>query len=104
LQYFELVDLIDYTDNCGVDRIRYKRDYNHPTFTGGDDADWVEIVGKDFTSPTPINFYQGITYLWFELADGTPASVAAGNTRNTTQMMVFTVTVLPKPTPASGIE
>lgn len=104
LQYFELVENIDYTDNCEVTRIRYKRDYNHPTFTGGDDADWVEIVGKDFTSPTPIEFYQGITYLWFELADGTPASVANGNTRNTTQMMVFTVTVLPKPTPASGIE
>jgi hypothetical protein len=73
---------------------------------GGDDLTPQDIPGMDFNPAVPImlDFYQGTTYLSFELADGSDALEASGFPRNKTEMMVFTITVLPKPAPGSGIE
>jgi hypothetical protein len=96
-------EFMGYTDNCGVTRIRYKRE--HTTWSGDNDATFVEITDMIFDPNVYLRFFEGETVLSFELADGSEAHVALGLPRNTSEKDIFVVTVLPKPTiDLNGIE
>ena len=96
-------EFMGYTDNCGVTRIRYKRE--HTTWSGDNDATFVEITDMIFDPNVYLRFFEGETVLSFELADGSEAHVALGLPRNTSEKDIFVVTVLPKPTiDPNGIE
>ena len=100
----------DYSDNCGVTRLRYKLEhetYTPPIGTPGYGSDWLEIAGTvsghsytfTFDPTTMLTFYEGITTITLEAADG---SDALG--RRTAEKAVFKVTVSPKPTPKTNVQ
>jgi hypothetical protein len=97
-----------YTDNCGVYRISYKRDYQPVTYSGGDDAAWQLVDERnDLSEPlvfpaTLVRFFEGKTTVYFQLTDGDPDVVTLETEKNSTEQPIFVVTVLPKPKPGDG--
>jgi hypothetical protein len=102
--YTDEVSLSDFAftpdDNCGVTRIRYKRDFAG-AYAPADDADWIDVTGMIFDPTVKIKFYEGITTVRFQITDGDGA--LPENERNSFEQNIFIVTVLPKPAPGGGV-
>lgn len=105
--------LNNYSDNCGVTRIRYRIHHTppaaYPGFTGGN-TNWVEIIDADPMTELidfpedNLTMYEGINTIEFELADGSDELEDAGFSRNTVVQTIYVVTILPKPVPGSSID
>jgi len=99
----------DYADNCGVTKIRYMLE--HSTYNPPGYNDWHEVPSTEFppkvftfnfNPATFLTFYEGITTVTFEIWDGSDSMDDAD--RNKTIKPIYTISVLPKPNPGSGIE
>ncbi|MDA3881063.1 MAG: discoidin domain-containing protein [Prolixibacteraceae bacterium] len=110
------LDPADYTDNCDVVHARFKLKYlwdgdmssgnlgytnndydtfGYPAFDADDPATWeINLDPTVDSNGDFIEYYDGTTEVYFELTD---------KSGNPTEQLVYTVIVLPKPTPG-GIE
>ncbi|MGF7140915.1 LamG-like jellyroll fold domain-containing protein [Roseimarinus sediminis] len=104
----------DFTDNCDVVHARFKLKYlwdgdmaagnisytnndydtfGYPAFDAGDQSTWTVNLDPTVDSEgNSIAYYDGTTEVYFELTD---------KSGNRTEVLVYTVLVLPKPTPGA---
>jgi hypothetical protein len=88
-----LLDETEYSDNCNVVRIDYALEHETEGFYVQFELDPADWKGND-PGANGEYFYEGITYIWFRIADSSD---------NTVERRIYEVVVLPKPAPQSGI-